>query len=143
MKLRIAFLALSVIVPSGAALAQEVGGTVPETPLAMEEQGAPLGKDGAGAESKFSAETLRDLGGRLPVSALSRITQQPVVEVTAQARGAADAQIYRSVSPAVVLIATNDGLGSGSLISSSGEILTNWHVVMGYSDVGVCFQAGR
>jgi S1-C subfamily serine protease len=140
MKLRIAFLALSVIVPSGAALAQEVGGTVPETPLAMEEQGAPLGKDGAGAESKFSAETLRDLGGRLPVSALSRITQQPVVEVTAQARGAADAQIYRSVSPAVVLIATNDGLGSGSLISSSGEILTNWHVVMGYSDVGVVFK---
>ena len=38
MKLRIAFLALSVIVSSGAALAQEVGGTVPETPLAMEEQ---------------------------------------------------------------------------------------------------------
>jgi hypothetical protein len=60
--------------------------------------------------------------------------------VTAQARGAADAQIYRTVSPAVVLIATNDGLGSGSWIGSSGEILTNWHVVMGYSDVGVVFK---
>ena len=44
------------------------------------------------------------------------------------------------LSPSVVEILTQDGLGSGSLIGTSGEIITNYHVVRGYSDVGVIFK---
>jgi hypothetical protein len=39
-----------------------------------------------------------------------------------------------------VEILTKDGLGSGSLIGAAGEIITNYHVVRGYSDVGIIFK---
>jgi len=55
-------------------------------------------------------------------------------------RGAREAQIYSSLSPAVVLVLTNEGLGSGSLIDLNGTILTNWHVIEGYETVGVIFK---
>ena len=55
-------------------------------------------------------------------------------------RGAREAQIYSSLSPSVVLVLTNDGLGSGSLIDGKGTILTNWHVIEGYRTVGVVFK---
>jgi S1-C subfamily serine protease len=43
-------------------------------------------------------------------------------------------------SPSVVLVATKDGMGTGSLVSLSGDIITNWHVVRGYSVVGILFK---
>jgi len=55
-------------------------------------------------------------------------------------RGAKEASIYSALSPTVVLVLRNGGGGSGSLISTSGEILTNWHVVEGFSSVGVIFK---
>ena len=55
-------------------------------------------------------------------------------------RGAREAEIYSSLSPAVVLVLTNEGVGSGSLIDSKGTILTNWHVIEGYGTVGVVFK---
>lgn len=55
-------------------------------------------------------------------------------------RGARETQIYKMHSRAVVLVATKDGLGSGSLIDPSGMILTNWHVIKGYSTVAVIFK---
>lgn len=42
-------------------------------------------------------------------------------------------------SPAVVLVLTNDGFGSGTYLGS-GNILTNWHVVKSYKNVGVMFK---
>jgi S1-C subfamily serine protease len=54
-------------------------------------------------------------------------------------RGAKEASIFREMSPAVVLIVTDDGLGSGSYIGN-GQILTNWHVVKGFKKVGVAFK---
>src|SRR5262249_29958799 len=42
--------------------------------------------------------------------------------------------------PSVVLIVTDDGFGSGSIIGTTGEILTNWHVVAGHDDVLVVFK---
>lgn len=55
-------------------------------------------------------------------------------------RGAREEQIYDSLSPAVVLVFTKEGFGSGSLIDPSGAILTNWHVVEDYTTVGVIFK---
>jgi S1-C subfamily serine protease len=55
-------------------------------------------------------------------------------------RSVRDAKLFARVSPAVVLVVTNDGLGSGSLISRDGVVLTNWHVVSGSSDVGIIFK---
>jgi V8-like Glu-specific endopeptidase len=55
-------------------------------------------------------------------------------------RGARETQIYKMHSRAVVLVATKDGLGSGSLIDASGMVLTNWHVIKGYTTVAVIFK---
>ena len=45
--------------------------------------------------------------------------------------------IIERVRSSVVLIETDAGRGSGVLISSDGYILTNWHVVEGYSSIQV------
>jgi S1-C subfamily serine protease len=56
-------------------------------------------------------------------------------------RGAKEAKLFKAVSPSVVLIVTDDGLGSGSVVGP-GKILTNWHVVAGQKEVGVIFKPG-
>jgi hypothetical protein len=48
--------------------------------------------------------------------------------------------LYSKLAPGVVLIATKDGLGSGSVISSKGLVLTNLHVVGDSPDVTVVFK---
>ena len=58
-------------------------------------------------------------------------------------RGAQSVALYKRISPSVVLVVTDEGLGSGSLISSQGEVLTNWHVIKGYSAVGVIFKPAQ
>jgi S1-C subfamily serine protease len=57
-----------------------------------------------------------------------------------QLRGAREVAIYSQVSPAVVLILNGDTLGSGTLLDSSGLIVTNWHVVARANTVGVIFK---
>jgi hypothetical protein len=140
MKNCIASIAFYLAVGPCAVPAQVLGGVVPEIPPALEEPGAPLDKDPPGVPVKFSADQLRDVDDGLPLAQLSRIAKQPLSEVTAQSRSAKDAQIYRTASPSVVLIATKEGLGSGSLIGAFGEVLTNWHVVSGHTEVGVVFK---
>ena len=55
-------------------------------------------------------------------------------------RGIKEATIYEAAAPAVVLIITNEGEGSGSVITDKGEIITNWHVVSDYETVAVVFK---
>lgn len=55
-------------------------------------------------------------------------------------RGAADAKLYSKVAPAVVMVVTEDGIGSGSVISENGLVLTNWHVIEGFAFVGIVFK---
>jgi len=50
------------------------------------------------------------------------------------------ASVFKNSSPGVVLIGTDESFGSGSLLDFNGYILTNWHVVEGYSQVGVVFM---
>lgn len=47
--------------------------------------------------------------------------------------------IFKSVSPSVVKVLTNDGSGSGIVLDRNGLILTNEHVISGYSSVGIVF----
>lgn len=58
----------------------------------------------------------------------------------AKTRGPKEVALFKAVSPAVVLITSEDSLGTGSLITSKGEVLTNWHVVGSNKEVGVIFK---
>jgi S1-C subfamily serine protease len=57
-----------------------------------------------------------------------------------EVRGAKEAQIYKRFSRSVVLVLTKDGLGTGTLVGASGDIITNFHVIKGAKDVGVIFK---
>jgi S1-C subfamily serine protease len=77
----------------------------------------------------------------IPTNQISKFANGTTpLDFTGPTRSAKDAQIYRTVSPSVVLIATKDGFGSGSLLDSTGNIVTNWHVVKGYEYVAVIFK---
>lgn len=48
-----------------------------------------------------------------------------------------------ALPPALVLVVTEGGSGSGTLIGRDGDILTRRHVVAGYADVGLVFAPAR
>lgn len=57
--------------------------------------------------------------------------------------------MFRNASPSVVLVVVGNvknqqfdpaGLGAGVVIDSSGDILTNWHVITGYSGAVIFFK---
>ena len=45
--------------------------------------------------------------------------------------------IYKKAFTSVALIGTEEAVGSGAIITKSGYVLTNYHVVEGYSEVDV------
>lgn len=61
-------------------------------------------------------------------------------EPTLKLRGATGVSIFSRVAPSVVLIISEDAIGTGSIISDDGKILTNWHVVEGNSDLRIAFM---
>jgi hypothetical protein len=83
---------------------------------------------------------LQGLDSGIPTDLLSKIAETPVTDPIGTSRSAKDAQIYKVISPAVVLVVTKDSLGSGSLLSASGDVLTNYHVVKGYANVAIVFK---
>src|SRR5438094_9128940 len=52
-------------------------------------------------------------------------------------------KLYESSSPAVVQVTTQDGSGSGFLVTPAGHIATNFHVVRGSKYLAVQFPDGR
>jgi S1-C subfamily serine protease len=69
-------------------------------------------------------------------SALSRLKAHHAIKT----RGARDVAVYALVSPSVVLIVTKEELGTGSVVTSDGDVLTNYHVVGSNKDVAVIFK---
>lgn len=56
---------------------------------------------------------------------------------TPRVRGPKENEIAGKGAPGVVYIQTTDSLGSGSILSADGLILTNYHVVQGFQTVSV------
>jgi hypothetical protein len=61
----------------------------------------------------------------------SALTREPTI------RGGLGVSIFRTAAPAVVLINTDTGAGSGIVISQRGEVLTNWHVIDGAKFIAI------
>jgi len=55
-------------------------------------------------------------------------------------RGAKETNVYQQASPSVVLIITENGAGSGVVVTADGKIVTNAHVAEGFDEVGVVFK---
>ena len=87
-------------------------------------------------EPKYSSFSGGTINGSLAGRALSAL----LPEDTSITRGAKEAELYRRISPSVVLIFTKEALGSGSIISADGLVITNFHVVEGYTKVGVILK---
>lgn len=120
------------IVGSGSAASLGIGLQTPlaaavESPALPEESssalGAWAGKDRATAQRV--ATILQKVGKTL---------------ILAHTRGSKDVAIYRAAAPAVVLVVTHEGLGSGALINAEGHVVTNWHVVGTAPHVVVVFK---
>ena len=82
-----------------------------------------------------------DIGRGEPASAESGGTAVPV------SRGAAEfeqqmVKVVKSVSPAVVQVQTQSGLGSGVVFDHSGDVVTNAHVVGGATTLLVTLSDG-
>ena len=89
----------------------------------------------------FSHSSLIDIQSfELNLTTVNVISKLNLSNPSSKTRSVKDAALFKNVSPSVVLILTKDSLGSGSIISSSGEILTNWHVVGNETEVNVVFK---
>jgi len=122
---------------STAAMAQAVS-LFSDSSMAMEKHGGAV--TGGSAVQKLSSYELDQFPADIsPPHQLSELAQNTVWDATGTVRSVRGQQIYHAISPSVVLIATKDGLGSGSLLDTSGDILTNWHVVKGYQYVAIVF----
>ena len=111
---------------------------LPAFSASMELNGTPSAN-----QADMSAPSSQGFDDQVATSALADILKAPSRENASESRSAKDIQIYRSLSPSVVLIVTKDGLGSGSLLSTSGDVLTNYHVVRGFSTVAVIFKPNQ
>jgi len=75
----------------------------------------------------------------LPVHRAGEALRKVTSAARLSTRGAKEAKIYRAWSGSVVLIVTDDGLGSGVLVGPN-TIVTNVHVVEGFQDVAIIFK---
>jgi hypothetical protein len=63
--------------------------------------------------------------------------------VEAQVKAYDFSDLYEAACPAVVQITTDDGAGSGFLVSPFGHIATNYHVIRNSRYIAVQFEDGR
>ena len=86
------------------------------------------------------------MGGLFPKTPVASFVSRSLGPSAALAQNVDEStniQVYQTASPAVVAIEAGDGSGSGSLVNSTGLILTNAHVVGNESEVRVRMADGR
>ena len=86
---------------------------------------------------RLSMDAVSPSSMELPKRAEETLRRIPATE--RRTRGPHEIALFRNLSPSVVRVVTNEGSGSGSIISG-GLILTNWHVVGDNKVVGVIFK---
>lgn len=106
----------------------------PQEPVLGQAVASPSGK-----LAGRSAPAVR-MGADVSARAYGKALSDLAPEGRSVTRGAKETQVYQLASPAVVLIVTKQGLGSGVLVSADGKIVTNLHVVGDYAEVGVVFK---
>src|SRR5258708_2471876 len=133
-------LILSLLFFCSSAFAQEALVLRTAVPSSIESSGSPLLKQPASGFEPVQLHQSQDALRELPISSIQRLSGERSLETVGSSRSARDAELYRVTAPSVVRILTKSGSGSGSLIGSSGEILTNFHVVKGQAQVAVVFK---
>ena len=103
---------------SVAAQAQDVVDVAPSNfPSKMEEQGQPA-SNSKGEIRRPDVREVNELLRGVATTSLSGLAQKRFSDAGVRTRSAKDAEIYRAASPSVVLVVTNNGFGSGSIIGN-------------------------
>jgi S1-C subfamily serine protease len=137
---RSSIITIAMLIGGQPAIAQIAGTLSPKAPELLDHSGAPTDFRSSEVIPTSEIDRLLEVHSNLPLEQLSQIANSVFRVETWGTRSAKDVALYRNISPSVVLILSGDSLGSGSLISPAGDILTNWHVVNGATDVGVVFK---
>ncbi len=99
----------------------------------------PASPDNASTVSVESSPELYDLGG-LTAKSVTKYVGVKLADAPYSGRGRHESEIYRALSPSVVMVVTDSGLGSGAYIGNGDSVLTNWHVIKGFKKVGLVFK---
>jgi S1-C subfamily serine protease len=102
---------------------------------AMPVPGTPITPASPG-EAEFPGNPLP---AGLSLESMGRLIKGMASENKVVARGAREISVFRQAAPAVVLIVTKDGLGSG-VVLANGTVVTNRHVVEGIGAVQLLFK---
>ncbi|MGH6892383.1 MAG: S1C family serine protease [Dongiaceae bacterium] len=124
-----------------------VGAVIAVEPAATETQSKfpsdvpKPGEEGNVGAPELSSELLgvRGVDPKKIAQALDGVAG-PHPDVSASIGDPHAAALYRRLAPLVVLIVTDDGVGSGSIISADGDVLTSNHMILGYDQVAVILK---
>lgn len=109
--------------------------------LALVGSAITLANNAASAEIDSYVDNLTtSVSNQRVASVLNEVFDRAEAKPKLKLRGTAGANLYTKIAPSVVLIVSEDGIGTGSIISDDGLILTNWHVVEDNSEVRIAFM---
>lgn len=102
---------------------------------AMPEPGAPIAPRSPD-EALFPGNPVPE---GMSLDGMGQLIRGAVGQSKITARGAQEISVFRQAAPAVVLVMTKEGLGSG-VILENGSVVTNRHVVEGFGTVQLFFK---
>jgi S1-C subfamily serine protease len=118
---------LCLLQPISSSADELMGSPTPNAPASSPRLAEPSDWDGATIDGVSGSTIAKRLAARMAFDGTSNV------------RGIRDIEMFRVASPAVVIVMTNTGVGSGSYLGSN-RILTNAHVVGNNKKVAVMFK---